>query len=183
LSEISHWKAFELHAQHLCDTAESKEIETLEAILQRCNPRLFELWNETLTALRVNRDEATNVVKFLHTVERFFEPLYGPDPASVMQSLPTWSRRYRCYTGLIPHYRSKEHIQQLVQSVSHQLIVCSKNAIRSVGRVWEQADNLRQLSKILEQFRNATALCRGFQDRLSSCPRSLRQRRRACGVW
>ena len=170
LAELSQWKDTDIYIRGQLDVFNEPEIDAVCKIVGISRPATAAVWEATVDGLRAQAEEARSCIKYLTTIERHINPIYGTDLVLAKTAMPDLVKNIATLHRVVPYYTAKHHLRLMIQSVSHQIITCSKNAIRRPGRLWEQTDTPKQIEVEVELFYSAIALSRSFQDELSKEP-------------
>lgn len=123
---------------------------------------LLAQWREIDVQITEAANEAKDNVKYLFTLERFFEPLYGKDPTAIMDTLPALVNAVRMIHTIARYYGTTERITKLFMKLSNQMVGTCKLAINgkdSPDRLWE-----KDLPSLLEIIEKCLQLNEGYQE-------------------
>ena len=101
-------------------------------------------------------------MKYLSTLERFFESLYSSDPSAVTDTLPALVNAVRMIHTISVYYGTTERVTKLLMKISNQMITCCKLAINGKDgpdRLWD-----KNLPKTLATIEKCLQLNERFQE-------------------
>ena len=127
---------------------------------------LLAQWKEIDVQITEAANEAKDNVKYLSTLERFFEPLYGKDPCAIIDTLPALVNAVRMIHTIARYYGTTERITKLFMKLSNQMILCCKLAINgkdSSDKLWD-----KQLPLLLDIIEKCLQLNEGYQEQYRS---------------
>lgn len=151
---------------------------------------LVRRWKGIETALIEALNEAKDNVKYLFTIEKFVQPLYGKSPSKVIDILPALINGIKMIHAIARYFNTPERVGDLLSRTTMQLIACCKRSILAVppecsaDKLWKKpADALiecmQQCKRCIEVYRAQYEAVRGSMgDELatssveSSSPRS-----------
>ena len=130
-------------------------------------------WKEIDVQITEAANEAKDNVKYLSTLERFFDTLYGRDPVAIIDTLPALVNAVRMIHTIARYYGTTERITRLFMKLSNQMITACKLAINgkdSPDRLWE-----KDLPTLLEVIEKCLQLNEGYQDQYRSIKERMMQ--------
>lgn len=128
---------------------------------QRVNTLLSQ-WREIDVQITEAANEAKDNVKYLSTLERFFEPLYGNDPTAIMDSLPALINGVKMIHTIARYYGTTERVTKLFMKITNQMVITCKLSINnkdSPDRLWD-----KDLPTLLEKIEKCLQLNELYQD-------------------
>ena len=102
---------------------------------------LLAQWKEIDVQITEAANEAKDNVKYLTTIERFFEPLYGNDPAAIIDTLPALINGIKMIHTIARYYGTTERMTKLFMKITNQMIITCKLSINnkdSPDKIWEK---------------------------------------------
>jgi dynein heavy chain len=95
-------------------------------------------------------NEAKDNVKYMTSIERFWDPLYRCDPPEIAESLPSLMEAIRSVFHSSNFYTSSERITGFLSNVTNQIIIASQSFLtnRFKESIWKQ--NLRKVFTKIE---------------------------------
>lgn len=100
---------------------------------------LLAQWREIDVHITEAANEAKDNVKYLSTLERFFEPLSGKDPNAVIDTLPALLNALKMVHTIARYFGTTERMTKLFMKFSNQMITCCKLSIvgkNSSDTIW-----------------------------------------------
>ena len=107
---------------------------------------LLSQWREIDVQITEAANEAKDNVKYLSTLERFFEPLYGSDPSAIIEMLPPLLNAVKMIHTIARYFGTTERITKLFMKITNQMIATCRNGIigkDAPDKIWDR--NLPQL--------------------------------------
>jgi dynein heavy chain len=138
--ELEYWKKRMAQFNSLLAHARSKECKAVVGVLHIAKSKLLKTWRELDSRITEGANEAKDNVKFLHTLEKYCDPLYQSDPVSMVESLPGLINAIRMIHSYSRYYNTAERMTALFVKVTNQMITACKDYITNHGfqRVWDQ---------------------------------------------
>jgi dynein heavy chain len=123
---------------------------------------LLAQWREIDVHITEAANEAKDNVKYLMTLERFFEPLYGANPAAVVDVIVALMNSVKMIHTISRYFGTNERMTKLFMKITNQMIHCCKlgiNGKNASDRIWEQ-----DLSVLLETIEKCLQMNEEYQD-------------------
>ena len=123
---------------------------------------LLAQWREIDVQITEAANEAKDNVKYLSTLERFFDPLYGNDPGAITDTLPALVNAVRMIHTIAMYYGTTERVTKLLMKISNQMIACCKLALNgrdTPDRLWE-----KDMPSVLETIEKCLQLNESYQE-------------------
>jgi dynein heavy chain len=109
------------------------EIDALIDI-RRVNTLLLQ-WREIDVQITGAANEAKDNVKYLSTLERFFEPLFSNDPSAIVDTLPALINAVKMIHTIARYYNTNERMTGLFIKITNQMISNCKYNIINFRRI------------------------------------------------
>lgn len=129
--------------------------------VQRCGSLLAK-WREIDIHITEAANEAKDNVKYLSTLERFFEPLYGVNPSAIIDALPALMNALKMIHTIARYFSTTERMTKLFMKITNQMITTCKLAINGkdgADRIWEKGH-----TNILTKIESCLQLNEQYQD-------------------
>ena len=161
-TELDFWKNRSQRLTSITEQLKGKEVKSIITLLtnvlrshdpveqidtHRANSLLAQ-WREIDVHITEAANEAKNNVKYLSTLERFYEPLYGNSPAAIVDMLPALMNSIKMIHTISRYFGTNERMTKLFMKVTNQMITTCKLGINgkdSYDRIWD-----KDLSVLLE---------------------------------
>ena len=101
-------------------------------------------------------------MKYLSTLERFFEPLYGKDPVAIIDTLPPLLNAVKMIHTIARYFGTTERITKLFMKITNQMIATCKTAINgrdTADKIWD-----KELPFLLDTIEKCLQLNEEYQD-------------------
>jgi len=123
---------------------------------------LLAQWREIDVHITEAANEAKDNVKFLSTLERFFEPLFGADPSAVLDVLPSLMNALKMIHTISRYFGTTERMTKLLMKITNQMISNCKLSINGKDhqdRIWDKS-----LTQLLEAIEKCLQLNEEYQE-------------------
>ena len=95
--------------------------------------------------------------RYLHTLDKYIEPLYAGDPAAIMETLPGLLNNIRMMHTIARYYSSTPRMTNLFRKITEQMIAACRKSVEADGNLWEQPSkhviaNLRACLQTNQQY-------------------------------
>jgi dynein heavy chain len=123
---------------------------------------LLAQWREIDVHITEAANEAKDNVKYLSTLERFYEPLYGHDPVAIIDVLPALMNSVKMIHTISRYFGTNERMTKLFMKITNQMITTSVLGINgkdSYDRIWD-----KDLTLLLEKIEKCLQLNEEYQD-------------------
>uniref|UniRef100_H2S7P3 Dynein axonemal heavy chain 5 n=1 Tax=Takifugu rubripes TaxID=31033 RepID=H2S7P3_TAKRU len=147
-AELDYWKKRMSCCNYLLDQLKSPEVSTVFGVLLMSKSKLIKTWQELDTRITDVFNEAKDNVKYLYSLEKYYDPLYNSDPVSMVDAIPGLINAIRMIHTISRYYSIPENIRSLFVKVSNQMITACKNYITNNGAnsIWDQPQILTDIS-------------------------------------
>lgn len=128
---------------------------------KRANTLLAQ-WREIDVHITEAANEAKDNVKYLSTLERFYDPLYGNDPAAIIDILPALMNSVKMILTISRYFGTNERMTKLFMKITNQMIttcVLNINHKEPYDRIWE-----KDLPGLLERIEKCLQLNEEYQE-------------------
>ncbi|CUG94316.1 dynein heavy chain, putative, partial [Bodo saltans] len=122
-------------------------------------------WTETDAALTEALGEAKENVKYLSSLEKFFDVLYLGTPTQIIEMLPALMNNIRMMYTIARYYSTVPRMTALLFKITNQMILTCKGAINpsgNRGKIWEQAQQPDALKKLLDDLQSCLELNKAY---------------------
>ena len=106
---------------------------------------LLAQWREIDVHITEAANEAKDNVKYISTLERFFEPGSGPlcgtDPTAIIESLPALMNALKMIHTIARYFNTTERMTKLFMKITNQMITTCRisiNGKESPDRIWDK---------------------------------------------
>jgi dynein heavy chain len=123
---------------------------------------LLSQWKEIDVQITEAANEAKENVKFLSTIERFFEPLYGNDVSAIIDTLPALINGIKMIHTIARYYGTTERMTKLFMKITNQMIITCKlniNGRDPADKIWD-----KDLPTLLTTVEKCLQLNEQYQD-------------------
>ncbi|RKO95889.1 hypothetical protein CAUPRSCDRAFT_12411, partial [Caulochytrium protostelioides] len=153
-AELAHWKARMVKFNSITDQLISPDCRRVIALLTAAKSRnLLKSWKELVDRVTDAANESKDNVKYLYTLERFYEPLYRTDPLDMIPAIPALINAIKMIYGISRYYNTSERMTSLFVKVTNQMITSCKDYICLDGsNLWQQ-DRERLSTKLTNCLR------------------------------
>ena len=177
-TELNYWRSRMQRLTSITEQLKGKSVKLVVSLLTnvaRLGPdytdpmidsqrvaSLLNQWREIDVQITEAANEAKDNVKYLSTLERFFEPLYGKDPVAILDTLPALINAIKMIHTISRYFGTTERVTKLFMKITNQMITTCKRSINGTSnsdRIWE-----RDLPSLLETFEKCLQLNEDYQE-------------------
>ncbi|XP_076826555.1 dynein axonemal heavy chain 5 isoform X2 [Brachyhypopomus gauderio] len=171
-AELDHWKKRMSRFNYLLEQLKSSDVKAALGVLMMAKSKLIKTWKELDVRITDSANEAKDNVKYLYTLERFYDPLYNSDPVSMVEALPGLINAVRMIHSISRYYNTSEKITSLFVKVTNQMITGCKAYITNNGAstIWEQPQGV-----VAEKLKAAIRLNQEYQTHFHQTKQKLEQ--------
>lgn len=119
-------------------------------------------WREIDVHITEAANEAKDNVKYLSTLERFYEPLYGNSPSSIVDHLPALMNSVKMIHTISRYFGTNERMTKLFMKITNQMITTCRLGINgkdSYDKLWD-----KDLTIVLEVIEKCLQMNEEYQD-------------------
>ncbi|KAH9599603.1 Dynein heavy chain [Trypanosoma melophagium] len=154
-TEIHLWKN-RLAKLHLVEE-QLAVVEAARAMqyLREVKSPLITRWTEVDAALTEALAEARENVKYLRSLDKYFDVLYSSDISEIINILPSLISNIRMMYTIARYYSKRERMTALFFKITNAMVLSCKSAINPSGvrgRIWENAQHFDTLRELLRQL-------------------------------
>uniref|UniRef100_A0A8C8DVN9 Dynein, axonemal, heavy chain 5 n=1 Tax=Oryzias sinensis TaxID=183150 RepID=A0A8C8DVN9_9TELE len=137
-AELNYWKKRMSRFSYLLEQLKSPHVRTILRVLGLAKSKLIEVRHDR--RITVASNEAKNNVKYVYSLETFYEPLYKCDPVRKMKAVPSLINAIRTIHNVSRYYNDSEKITTLFLLVTNQMVSSCKAYITNNGcdSIWDQ---------------------------------------------
>jgi dynein heavy chain, axonemal len=151
LVELEHWRRMLTYFNNVVEFTDSRPFQSYKRCLKLSRSKFIPQWKDTESNLIVLLNEARDNVRFMQSIEKFWDPLYRCKPLEIIDNLLSLLQAVRTVFNSSRFYNTNFRITGLLSKVVNQLIVASKGylTIRGNISIWDE-DNEILIKKIEE---------------------------------
>ncbi|KAJ3249557.1 Dynein heavy chain 5, axonemal [Chytriomyces hyalinus] len=165
-AELAHWKARMVKFNSITDQLKSSICKKVIGILNAVKSRaLLKTWKDLDDRVTDAANESKDNVKYLYTLERFYDPLYSCDPIGMIPSIPGLINAIKMIYSISRYYNTSERMTSLFVKVTNQMITsCKEYIYKDEGtKLWDQ-DRTQLVKKLNECVKLNEAYQRCFHE-------------------
>ncbi|KAJ1563094.1 Dynein heavy chain 5, axonemal [Cladochytrium tenue] len=165
-AELAHWKARMVKFNSITDQLKSPNCKKVIGILNAVKSRaLLNTWKDLDNRVTDAANESKDNVKYLYTLERFYEPLYNCDPLGMIPAIPGLINAIKMIYSISRYYNTSERMTSLFVKVTNQMITSCKEFIYKDGgsKLWDQ-DRTELVKKLNDCMKLNEAYQRCFHE-------------------
>ncbi|KAJ1436632.1 dynein heavy chain family [Ochromonadaceae sp. CCMP2298] len=154
-TELDYWRNRMQRLNSITEQLKGKSVKSVISVLtaasrypdndnyidyQRVSTLLAQ-WREIDVQITEAANEAKDNVKYLSTLERFFEPLYGTDPGAIIDTLPALINGVKMIHTIARYFGTSERVTKLFMKITNQMIATCKLSINqkdAPDRLWDK---------------------------------------------
>ncbi|NXY17442.1 DYH5 protein, partial [Atrichornis clamosus] len=120
-AELEHWKSRMSSFNSLLDEIKSSRVKKIISILQAARSKTLKQWKELDGSITVAANEAKDNVRYLYTLDKFFDPLANAPPV-MMEHIPSLMNTICMIYCTSPYYNTSERMTSLFLKITNQMI-------------------------------------------------------------
>ena len=154
-TELNYWRSRMQRLTSITEQLKGKAVKAVISLLTTMSRQgdqdsvvdthriatLLSQWREIDVQITEAANEAKDNVKYLSTLERFFDPLFGRDPQPLLDTLPALINAVKMIHTISRYFGTTERVTKLFMKITNQMIVVCKLSINGkdpVDRIWEK---------------------------------------------
>uniref|UniRef100_A0A8C2DP94 Dynein, axonemal, heavy chain 5 like n=1 Tax=Cyprinus carpio TaxID=7962 RepID=A0A8C2DP94_CYPCA len=142
-AELAHWKRRMITFSSLLDEIKDPYVKMVIGILNAAKSKTLSKWRELDASITVVANEAKDNVKYLSTLDKFFELLEKSTPNTMLNQIPKLMNSIHMIQRVSQYYNTSEHMTSLFVKVTNQMVTTSKAYLcQGVMKIWD-LDRLR----------------------------------------
>jgi dynein heavy chain len=175
-TELNYWRNRMQRLTSITEQLKNKSVKALIALLTTALRQgesdplvdthrvsaLLSQWRDIDVQITEAANEAKDNVKYLSTLERFFDPLYGKDPQAIIDTLPALVNAVKMIHTIARYFGTSERITKLFMKITNQMITTCKVCINrkdAADRIWD-----KDLPSLLETIEKCLQINEEYQD-------------------
>ncbi|XP_051538163.1 dynein axonemal heavy chain 5 [Myxocyprinus asiaticus] len=167
-AELEHWKRRMFTFNSLMDEIKKPDVRKVIGLLSGAKSKALRKWIELDRNITDVSNEAKDNVKYLSTLEKFFDPMGKCTPAIMLEHIPKMMNNIRMIHTVSLYYNTSEHMTPLFVKVTNQMVTTSKTYLfQGVMKVWD-LDRKELLKRITE--------CVQLNQKYQQCFHSMKER-------
>ncbi|CAG9816206.1 unnamed protein product [Phaedon cochleariae] len=143
--EIEYWRRQLARFTCLAEFLETEECQTFIDFMEFIrNKEIMTIWKRHIDDVYDTKNECTDNVKYLYSMEKYWDPFYRLDPPELVQHLPPLLHAIRMVFTTSRYYNSTGNVTALLVKVSNQIIFKCRSYLDCEGTksVWKQPKKL-----------------------------------------
>jgi dynein heavy chain, axonemal len=140
LNELEFWRSQLAKYAAIVEFVNSRPFNNFLTCLSLSHSKLLKEWHELDNRVTECQNEARDNVRYMRSIQAFWEPLYRQTPPEIGESLPILLNAIRNVYQLSRFYNTTERVAGLLAKVANQIILNCQNYIGDGGRktIWKQ---------------------------------------------
>eukprot|EP00754_Rhynchopus_humris_P030089 Rhum_TRINITY_DN15257_c1_g1::Rhum_TRINITY_DN15257_c1_g1_i3::g.146501::m.146501/K10408/DNAH; dynein heavy chain, axonemal len=157
ITELRWWKERCARFNNLTEQFLQPEVKIVLGVLgASARSYTIKQWRETDARLTEALNEAKENVRYLSSLEKFFEALEKESPVVLLNILPALINNIQMMYTIARYYSTERNMMVLFCKITNQLIVACKNDIRqsqmSAAHLWSQTEHKESLRSLIERL-------------------------------
>uniref|UniRef100_A0A8C1UX09 Dynein, axonemal, heavy chain 5 like n=1 Tax=Cyprinus carpio TaxID=7962 RepID=A0A8C1UX09_CYPCA len=137
-AELAHWKRRMITFSSLLDEIKDPYVKMVIGILNAAKSKTLSKWRELDASITVVANEAKDNVKYLSTLDKFFELLEKSTPNTMLNQIPKLMNSIHMIQRVSQYYNTSEHMTSLFVKVTNQMVTTSKAYLcQGVMKIWD----------------------------------------------
>ncbi|RXN24689.1 dynein heavy chain axonemal-like protein [Labeo rohita] len=137
-AELAHWKRRMITFSSLLDEIKDPYVKMVVGILNAAKSKTLSKWKELDANITVVANEAKDNVKYLSTLDKFFELLEKSSPTTMLCQIPKLMNSIHMIQRVSQYYNTSEHMTSLFVKVTNQMVTtCKAYLCQGVTKIWD----------------------------------------------
>eukprot|EP00756_Hemistasia_phaeocysticola_P037127 Hpha_TRINITY_DN16680_c2_g13::TRINITY_DN16680_c2_g13_i1::g.182388::m.182388/K10408/DNAH; dynein heavy chain, axonemal len=181
LSELSWWKERAARFACLDQQLQVPEVKTVHGVLTAAKSPVLKSWAAMDQQIAEASNEAKENVRYLSSLQSFFEALEKETPQVIIELLPALVNNIKMMYTIARYYATEPHMMILFCKITNQLIKACKVDIRqgngaTAARLWAQTQQPDTLKALIARLQNCIKLKNTYQHEFKEASEKLKQR-------
>ena len=144
LNELEHWRKMLTKYNNVVEFTDSRPFQSYFKCLKLSRSKLIESWKVIENGVMTLINRARDNVKFMTSIERFWDPLYRCDPLEVAESLPILLQAIRSVYNSSAFYNTPLKMTGFLSKITNQVIIACQSFLtnRNSVTIWELDKNV-----------------------------------------
>lgn len=164
LAELEHWRHMLTKFKNVLEFTNSRAFQNYLRCLKLSRSKLINTWAETENELIALTNEAEDNVRYLTSIEQYWDPLYREDPSGIIEAIPNLLQAVRGVYNKSRFYNTDLRMTGFLTKIVNQLIVASNNYLTNHHKISIWVANIDELVKKIEECK---VLEREFREKFS----------------
>eukprot|EP00762_Andalucia_godoyi_P000483 ANDGO_03248.mRNA.1 Dynein gamma chain len=171
-TELDYWRTRMGKFNSVTEQLKLRDCKTTLGVLTQARSKVLKKWRSLDTQITDAANEAKDNVKYLSTLEKYLEPLYGGVPNQIVDSLPGLMNNLKMMHTISRYYNTTERMTTLFVKLTNEMIRNCKKTIKADGKLWDQDPSslIRKLESCLRLNEAYQEQYRLTKDKLLSQP-------------
>uniref|UniRef100_H0ZAY7 AAA+ ATPase domain-containing protein n=1 Tax=Taeniopygia guttata TaxID=59729 RepID=H0ZAY7_TAEGU len=171
-AELDYWKKKLSKFHYFMEQLKSPDVKAVLGVLTAAKSKLLKKWRALDICITYTANEAKDNVKYLYSLEKYYDPLYNSDPVSMLDAIPGLINAIKMIQSLSQYYNTSEKISSLFVKVTNQMITVCKSYIANNGTatIWNQPQE-----RVVEKLQAAIRLKQEYQNYFHKIKENLEQ--------
>ncbi|KAF5281562.1 hypothetical protein FQA39_LY05097 [Lamprigera yunnana] len=141
--EIEYWRKQLAKFSSVLQFTTTDVSDAYTVFLTKAKARIAKFWKIQNATVLNARNQCIDNVKYLYTLERYYEPLYRYDPTQIPHYLPGLLQAIRMVCTSSRYYNNTASITSILVKVSNQMITMCRRYLNCDGKhvIWMQKKN------------------------------------------
>eukprot|EP00756_Hemistasia_phaeocysticola_P037128 Hpha_TRINITY_DN16680_c2_g14::TRINITY_DN16680_c2_g14_i1::g.182401::m.182401/K10408/DNAH; dynein heavy chain, axonemal len=181
LSELSWWKERAARFACLDQQLQVPEVKTVHGVLTAAKSPVLKQWAAMDQQIAEASNEAKENVRYLSSLQSFFEALEKETPQVIIELLPALVNNIKMMYTIARYYATDSHMMVLFCKITNQLIKACKADIRqgggiSAARLWAQTQQPDSLKLLIARLQNCMELNKTYRGEFNKASDRLKMR-------
>lgn len=151
LDELEYWRSMLAKFSSITEFVATKEFNNFHKALKLSKSKWVQKWKEIDNSITCALNIASDNVRYLSSMERFWQPLYTAAPAEIQNCLPSLLLTVKSVYKTSNYYNTSINVTSFIVKVTNQLIIACRNHLTKnyTESIWKQ-ETVSILNKIQE---------------------------------
>jgi dynein heavy chain len=172
-TELDYWRSRMGKLNSVIQQLNGEHCRVVLSVLQVSKSRVLKRWKANDNAITDAANEAKDNVKYLHTLDKYIDPLYTGVPSDIVESLPGLLNNIKMMNTIARYYNTAQRMTTLFRKVTEQMIANCRAYVEVGGSLWEQEvpELISRLRVCIDCNRQYQEQYRGVRDALAENPK------------
>lgn len=151
LVELEHWRHMLTKFNYVVEFTNSRPFQNYMKCLDLSRSKLIVKWKKTEDDLNILLNESLDNVKYLTSIEKFWDPLYRSTPLEIVETISKLLQAVRTVYNSSRFYNTSMRITGFLSKIVNQLIIASQKYLTNRNKISIWQENMKNLVKKLEE--------------------------------
>uniref|UniRef100_A0A383W453 AAA+ ATPase domain-containing protein n=1 Tax=Tetradesmus obliquus TaxID=3088 RepID=A0A383W453_TETOB len=157
-TELEYWRKQMARIISLTEQLKRRECKLVLGVCSVAHSPAYKRWKGIELKLTDAANEANDNVRYLTTLERAFEVMYGGSPQQMLDSLRSLMQSIMTMYKIARYYGTPQRMTTLFQKITNQMMRGCKESILAPGKIWDQ-----EKTQLIANMKVCVQLCEVYK--------------------